>query len=33
MAAVVQWQLMAFNMRESMFTKTKQQFEDGGTSE
>jgi hypothetical protein len=33
MAAVVWWQLMTFDMRQSMFTKVKQQLLDGGASE
>jgi hypothetical protein len=33
MAALVQWQLMTFDTRQLMFTKAKQQLQDGGTSE
>jgi hypothetical protein len=33
MAALVQWQLMTFDMRQSMFTKATQQLQDGGASE
>jgi hypothetical protein len=33
MAALVWWQLMTFNTKQSMFTKAKQQLQDGGASE
>jgi hypothetical protein len=33
MAALVQWQLMTFDTRQAMFTKAKQQLQDGGNSE
>jgi hypothetical protein len=33
MAAVAHWQLMTFDLRQSMFTKAKQQLQDGGASE
>jgi hypothetical protein len=33
MAALVWWQLMTFDMRQSMFTKAKQQLQGGGASE